>query len=97
MRNPEYVQYGATVISNQRDLDRGEAKFNEMSVEERSKFKEETLVNVSGRSRRQRYSKSVPLPFKCTGNSCSAGCSFIRNRNFHLSPQTLVAKNFMEK
>ncbi|EIE25239.1 DUF1517-domain-containing protein [Coccomyxa subellipsoidea C-169] len=46
VRNPEYVQYGASVVSNQRDLDRGEAKFNELSVEERSKFKEETLVNV---------------------------------------------------
>lgn len=57
VRNPEYVQYGMSVVSNQRDLDRGEAKFNEMSVEERSKFKEETLVNVGGRSRRQRYSK----------------------------------------
>lgn len=59
VRNPEYVQYGASVVSNQRDLDRGEAKFNELSLEERSKFKEETLVNVGGRSRRQRYSRQV--------------------------------------
>ena len=81
MRNPEYVQYGAASVSNQRDLDKGEAKFNALSLEERSKFKEETLVNVGGRTRRQRYSRCAPcsltrlqtLSWPCGFGQCMLG------------------------
>ncbi|KAK9819848.1 hypothetical protein WJX72_003190 [[Myrmecia] bisecta] len=57
-RNPDYCVYGAAKVSNQRDLDAGEDKFNQVSIEERSKFKEETLSNVGGRSRRAQLRSS---------------------------------------
>lgn len=56
LRHPDYCIYGQGSTSNQRSLEAGESKFNAMSMEERSKVKEETLVNVSGRSRRGSYS-----------------------------------------
>jgi uncharacterized membrane protein len=48
LRNPEYAVYGAASVKSERDLDAGEQAFNELSMEERGKFEEETLVNVSG-------------------------------------------------
>lgn len=52
LRNPDYCVYGEGSTKNPRGLDGAEEAFNEVVMEERGKFKEETLVNVSGRSRR---------------------------------------------
>ena len=46
MRHPEYWVYGATE-SQKASLDAAEAKFNQLSLAERSKFTEETLSNVN--------------------------------------------------
>jgi uncharacterized membrane protein len=45
LRHPEYWVYGAT-NSLKTDIDSAEAKFNQFSLTERSKFSEETLANV---------------------------------------------------
>ncbi len=45
MRHPEYWVYGAT-NSQKASLDAAEAKFNQLSLTERSKFIDETLTNV---------------------------------------------------
>jgi uncharacterized membrane protein len=60
LRNPDYCVYGEGTTSRQRGLDAGESAFNRMSMEERGKVKEETLVNVGGRSRRSTYSNKSP-------------------------------------
>ena len=57
LRHPEYAVYGASDVSKSRSLEGGENKFNRLSMEERGKFKEETLVNVGGRSRSQTLSR----------------------------------------
>ena len=62
LRNPDYAVYGAATTSKQRGMEKGESKFNRMSMEERGKIKEETMVNYDGRSRRSTYSGSVPYP-----------------------------------
>ena len=59
LRNPEYAVYGATKVRKENGLDSGEDAFNEVSLQERGKFKEETLVNVGGRSRSKRLSRCV--------------------------------------
>lgn len=56
LRNPDYCVYGQGTMSKQRGLEAGESAFNKMSMEERGKVKEETLVNVGGRSRQSVYS-----------------------------------------
>jgi uncharacterized membrane protein len=58
LRNPEYAIYGASATRNTRSLAAGEAAFNEASLEERGKIREETLVNVGGRARSGAYSKA---------------------------------------
>ena len=45
LRHPEYWIYGATE-SQQTNIDAAEAKFNQLSLSERSKFTTETLFNV---------------------------------------------------
>ncbi|CAI5480382.1 unnamed protein product [Closterium sp. Yama58-4] len=52
LRNPDYCIYGFSSSEVNSDSYAGEAAFNRMSMEERSKFKEETLVNVDGIRRR---------------------------------------------
>ena len=51
LRTPQYSIYGASQMFNERSLNRGEDTFNRISMEERGKYKEETLVNYSGNSR----------------------------------------------
>lgn len=53
-RNPDYWVYGKGEVQSKRGLDAGEDLFNNVSMEERSKFKEETLSNVGGRTSAQR-------------------------------------------
>lgn len=48
LRNPEYAAYGAAKSQVGRSLDGAERKFNALSMKERSKVKEETLLNFGG-------------------------------------------------
>ncbi|MGB6169795.1 MAG: DUF1517 domain-containing protein [Geitlerinemataceae cyanobacterium] len=50
LRHPEYFAYGA-VENQQARLESAEAKFNQWSIAERSKFTEETLSNYDGQLR----------------------------------------------
>ncbi len=52
LRHPEYWVYGATE-SQQTNVDAAEAKFNQLSLTERSKFTTETLFNVDNLIRQE--------------------------------------------
>lgn len=57
LRNPKYCIYGAASQKSCSSTTSLENAFNSASVKERSKFEQETLVNVGGSSaRRSRYS-----------------------------------------
>eukprot|EP00951_Prasinocladus_malaysianus_P039984 scaffold454139_cov47-Prasinocladus_malaysianus.AAC.1 len=51
LRNPDYCAYGYSEASRVNSLDEAEGKFNEKSLAERGKFKNETLSNYGGNSR----------------------------------------------
>jgi uncharacterized membrane protein len=53
LRNPKYCIYGATSQKTCSSTSSLETAFNSASVKERSKFEQETLVNVGGSSTRR--------------------------------------------
>jgi uncharacterized membrane protein len=59
LRHPEYFAYGATE-SQQARLESAEAKFNQWSISERSKFTEETLSNYDGQLRQAQTAALPP-------------------------------------
>lgn len=54
LRNPRYCVYGASSQQTTSSTSSLETKFNDASVKERSKFEQETLVNVAGAAPRRR-------------------------------------------
>lgn len=59
LRHPEYWVYGATESTKER-LSAAEAKFNQISLAERSKFSSETLSNVNNQLRQASQSALSP-------------------------------------
>ncbi|KAI7844132.1 hypothetical protein COHA_002267 [Chlorella ohadii] len=57
MRNPDYCLYGFAKSKRERSAEDAETAFNQLSMQERGKFQQETLVNVGGRQRRSSLSE----------------------------------------
>lgn len=47
LRHPDYCISGYSSVDVKRSMEDGEKRFNQLSIEERGKFDEETLVNVN--------------------------------------------------
>uniref|UniRef100_A0A7N0TIA0 Myelin-associated oligodendrocyte basic protein n=1 Tax=Kalanchoe fedtschenkoi TaxID=63787 RepID=A0A7N0TIA0_KALFE len=47
LRHPDYCISGYSSVDVKKSMDEGEKRFNQLSIEERGKFDEETLVNVN--------------------------------------------------
>jgi uncharacterized membrane protein len=56
LRNPKYCVYGDAAQQSTSSVASLESAFNKVSLQERSKFEQETLVNVAGRRRSSTFS-----------------------------------------
>ncbi|XP_011032470.1 PREDICTED: uncharacterized protein LOC105131267 [Populus euphratica] len=57
LRHPDYCISGYSFVDVKRSMEDGEKRFNQLSIEERGKFDEETLVNVNSIKRQSTSSK----------------------------------------
>lgn len=48
LRHPDFCISGYSSVDVKQSMEAGEERFNQLSIEERGKFNEETLVNISG-------------------------------------------------
>lgn len=60
MRNPDYCLYGFAKSKRERCAEDAETAFNQLSLQERTKFERETRVNVGGRSGRSSLADKKP-------------------------------------
>ncbi|XVF57281.1 hypothetical protein PTKIN_Ptkin06aG0192400 [Pterospermum kingtungense] len=59
LRHPDYCISGYSFADVKRSIDDGEKRFNQLSIEERGKFDEETLVNVNNIRRQSTSSQKA--------------------------------------